>query len=170
MGTHPIFESDFDCLTEMRKNICILISRRRSGNGNGKKEITENLKSKLGLASKDEKLSFLSLSTKWQTFTQGVTFQKNLWKYGIVAGIVSTVVFTMYTMLGMQLQAQEMVKNDLDIKIKTYELERLRRELYPEETPAPIPLQNEGETKVSRGWLSWAYGLAYDLPPQTPNK
>ena len=46
----------------MRKNICILISRRRSGNGNGKKEITENLKSKLGLASKDEKLSFLSLS------------------------------------------------------------------------------------------------------------
>ena len=61
-------------------------------------------------------------STKWQTFTQGVTFQKNLWKYGIVAGIVSTVVFTLYTMLGMQLQAQEMVKNDLDIKIKTYEV------------------------------------------------
>ena len=82
-----------------------------------------------GFSSLGEKLRFpratLIKSNRWATFTQGVTFQKNLWKYGIVAGIVSTVVFTMYTMLGMQLQAQEMVKNDLDIKIKTYEVSML---------------------------------------------
>ena len=48
---------------EMRKNICILISRRTSGNGNGKNEtVTENLKSKLGLAGKNEKFAISNLS------------------------------------------------------------------------------------------------------------
>ena len=54
-----------------------------------------------------------------------MNFQKNVVKYGILCGVVSTVVLTLYTTLAMKLQAQEMVKNDLDIKIKRCEVRDL---------------------------------------------
>lgn len=113
--------------------------------------------------------SRLSFAGKWSNIKGSFAFQKNTIKAGIIAGIVSTTVLTFYTMLAMKLQRQEMIKNELDIKIKTCELERLRRELYPEEEPIPIELTvpTVVEKEKRKGWIAWVYSLAYDLPENT---
>ena len=67
-----------------------------------------------------------NMSDKWSGMKSTFNFQRNMLKYGIMAGMVSTVVITAYTVLAMKLQAQEMVKNDLDIKIKRLEVQFTR--------------------------------------------
>lgn len=58
-------------------------------------------------------------------FLLNLNFQKNVMKYWIICGILSSVVFILYTILAMKLQRQEMVKNDLDIQIRMYEVRKL---------------------------------------------
>lgn len=98
---------------------------------------------------------FTAIGMKLQSIKDSVHFQKNLLKYGIVAGIVSTVVITVYTVSSMKLQLLEMEKTNLDILIKQHELEILRRKLYPE-----CSQKSEGQIlENKKSWGEWTRAI-----------
>ncbi|CAG5090259.1 Oidioi.mRNA.OKI2018_I69.PAR.g12529.t1.cds [Oikopleura dioica] len=83
---------------------------------------------------------------------ESVHYQKNLLKYGVIAGLISTIVITIYTTASIRLQLLEMEKAQLDILIKKHKLESLRRELYPESSK-----KSEADlSKRQRSWTNWA--------------
>ena len=65
---------------------------------------------------------FTQIGVKWQNMKESVHYQKNLLKYGIIAGLVSTVVITIYTSASIRLQFMEMEKAQLDILIKQHKV------------------------------------------------
>lgn len=62
------------------------------------------------------------IGARWQNMKESVHYQKNLLKYGIIAGLVSTVVITIYTSASIRLQFMEMEKAQLDILIKQHKV------------------------------------------------
>merc|ERR1712037_959969 len=61
MGTHPIFESDFDCLTDIRSSICLLISIGMSNGDESKRNITDTETPVLEEVALEEKLKNMKL-------------------------------------------------------------------------------------------------------------
>merc|ERR1712037_90160 len=61
MGTHPIFESDFDCLTDIRSSICLLISIGMSNGDKSKRNITDTETPVLEEIALEEKLKNMKL-------------------------------------------------------------------------------------------------------------
>ena len=108
------------------------VTKRFVGNGNGSqgngdKGWTTQLLSSWKDKSTSRLTSLRPFKGRWGTLKANLNFQKNVVKYGILCGVVSTVVLTLYTTLAMKLQAQEMVKNDLDIKIKRCEVKDMSK-------------------------------------------